>query len=84
MKHWFLIATIIVSGLFIAKATYDAGLKRFAYAIGVAGTVGWVLIGFYQFFVGGALLLATFSLVLASRHQMRKHQVGPFAAAEKS
>lgn len=84
MKHWLLIASIAVTGLFIAKATFDAGLKQFAYAISVTGTAGWLLIGFDLFLAGGALLAISFGMVMASRYQMKKHQIGPFAPAGKS
>lgn len=79
MKHWVLFATIIICGLFIAKATYNAGLRQFAYAIGGTGTAGWLLVGFNRFYSGGALLLANFVLVLVSRHRMKKYQIGPFS-----
>lgn len=45
MNHWIGVLLSVLSILIISKATYQAGLKQFAYAIGVMGTLGWLLLG---------------------------------------
>lgn len=78
MKHWILIASVIVAGLYLARATYRAGLRRFGVAIAVTTTLGWLAIGLEYWVAGVALVGLWYALGLGSRWLMKTHGVGPF------
>jgi hypothetical protein len=82
MKLWFLIVTIVIAGMFLAKTTYQAGLRQFGIALGLVGTAGWLLLGAQQWLPGISLLVVNCLLFLMSRFKMKKHRIGPWAKIE--
>lgn len=71
MQHWLIIASLIITGLFLAWSTYSAGLRFYGAAIGLTGALGYLLVA------------CSALLFLSSLSVMKGHKVGPFAAPAK-
>lgn len=83
MLHYFILASLVATGLSLATTAFRAGLRQFATGIAVTSVGGYGAFAIEMPLLGWPLVGLSVVLIIASRHVMKKHAAGPFAASGK-